>query len=680
MGFTTFYNLLRYSNMSDICSKCGQPKTANQSGRLTQWVNVCICDIADEAQEISVKMCATCGKRINEGRKGSITQYVFRSDTCKCDKPKPLERSGDFYHQAQAFEGFVDSGEDEVELEVEADKFPLDRYKPVQKLGKGASGYVYLARDRLLGKKVAVKTLHYLSSEQLIAFQNEAKATSLLNHPNIVQILDFGVTESGTPYMVLEYISGISLRSKLFREKKLSWQSTVDIFFEIAKALEYSHNEGIMHRDLKPSNILVFEDKSGKTAVKVIDFGIAQVEQAGQDEFDSQGNTIVGTPNYMSPDQAKGQPYSSQSEVYSLGCVLFECLTGMPPFSAETSLELIRKHAEEEVPDLSSLVEGDLPYVLDKFVSRCLNKNPDERFQSMTELRTSLSSIYEVVEESKRAEQEKLEKVESDTKKKSGAGKIIVLGFVFLAGLGILSTSLYSHLDKKNVDDLKVKETKKALIEEKKKDFSDGLTNILDGPRLSRNNTLLLYQYGDVQASDLKKLDLSNVRIVEFDFCSILDDETFEIVGGMPRIERFVIPGASGVTQERLKILAQAYKNNDSKFKKLFTLDLIKTDVPAGSLKVITPLRDLTSLELDNTKVNDEDMKAISGMNLLFVAIEGTKVTNKGFKELSKIKSLITVCIDKTDIDKAAIANFQKQLPKCKVKKWKNIRSSRMSY
>ena len=661
--------------MQDVCKKCGQPKSANQSGRLTQWVNVCICDVADQGQDISVKMCATCGKRINEGRKGSITQFVFRSDTCKCDKPKPLERSGDFYFQEHVFEGFVDSGEDEEELEVDPEKFPLERYKPIKKVGKGAAGNVYLARDRLLGKKVAVKTLHYLSSEQLIAFQNEAKATSLLNHPNIVQILDFGVTESGTPFMVLEYVNGSSLRMTLLKRKKLPWQLTVEIFFEIAKALEYSHKEGIMHRDLKPSNILVYQKENQQVQIKLIDYGIAQVQQAGQDEFDSQGNTIVGTPNYMSPDQAKGQPYTSQSEVYSLGCVLFECLSGKPPFQADTSLELIRKHAEEDLPDIQEQEDVEIPYLLEKFVTKCLNKDPDERFQSMEELRKVLTSIYEIANQSKVNKESEQEIIEE---KKSRSYKMPILmsivGILCLAGLAFF---LYNNLDKAD-EKSKIAEIPKSSS--KKVDFKDGLTNILDGPRLSRNGTLLLYQYGDVDSSQLKKLDLSKVKIVEFDFCNILDAETFRIVGSMPRIERFVIPGSQGVTKEALEILCDAYEKNESPNKKLYTLDLIKTDVPANSLKPLYKLKDLTSLELDTTKITDQDISYLTKNNLLLITIEDTAVTNKALDYLSQVKSLITICIDKTAIEEDAIKKFRAKVPKCKIKRWKNIRKGRMTY
>ncbi|MBZ0188171.1 MAG: protein kinase, partial [Candidatus Obscuribacterales bacterium] len=150
-----------------------------------------------------------------------------------------------------AFEGYLDDGEGEEELELAPESFPVDRFKPISELGRGAGGSVYLCRDRLLGKKVAIKVLHVLTGEQLIAFQEEARVTNKLDHPRIVSILDFGSTESGVPFMVLEYFPGETLREHLDNNGHMEEETARLVFLQVIDGLAYAHKRGIFHRDLK---------------------------------------------------------------------------------------------------------------------------------------------------------------------------------------------------------------------------------------------------------------------------------------------------------------------------------------------------------------------------------------------------------------------------------------------
>lgn len=656
--------------MSDVCPKCGQPKNVNSSGRLTQWVNQCMCDVIGDAQDVSISFCQTCGKRINEGRKGSLTQFVFRTEFCRCDRPKPIDRGGDNYVPEHAFEGFLDSDDNEEEISVETDSFPLDRYKPIEILGEGAAGEVYLARDRLLGKKVAVKTLHQLSNEQLIAFQNEAKATSLLNHPNIVQIMDFGITESSTPFMVLQFIPGNSLESELKAKQKLPWKFTVKIFLQILDALKYAHAEGIFHRDIKPSNIIFNVNEERDLTVKLIDFGIAQIEQIGQDEFDSQGNTLVGTPHYMSPDQAKGMSYGTSSEIYSIGCVLFECLTGKPPFSSESSLELIRMHAQDPIPkifDNPKLLEqaDSTPEDLEKIIEKCLNKNPDDRYQKIEDLANALENL--------KSPQEK-ESTPVEEKK-----RIKKFPFVHLVLLLMLTGALAFVL----VADL-AKSKKKAVVEsekkkkkQKKKALDDVVMMKLGKPRLSKNNTFLTQQYGEIYARDLESLDLSKVDAVEFDYCEIKENKVFEIIGNLPLLERIILPGCRGITSKSVEALVRSYKENSSPKKNLSTIDYVSTDIEPGSIKHLNSLKELWLLELDKTTINDDDLKSIKNLNIKNLTIENTEITDKGLLQLANNKFLRQICIENTKITSSGREKFKKLSPKCKLNTWRKVRNRR---
>ncbi|MBX9692669.1 MAG: serine/threonine protein kinase [Cyanobacteria bacterium] len=377
-----------------ICSNCHMPQGVSGTGLVTQFVAVCRCQELPDDNRDTTNICSNCGKHIASGRIGSITQFVFRSDLCSCDRSKiqPTPTTGTTFKQP-AFAGFTDSDENETELELPAGSFPIDRYKPLQKLGKGGAGAVYLCRDRLLGKRVAVKVLHQLTAEQLIAFQDEARATSKLNHPNIVKVMDFGATESGVPFMVMEYIRGISLEQLLRDNGPLIPETAIEIVSNICEALSHAHSNKIFHRDLKPSNILIAPRENGLFDVRLIDFGVAKIKETTGSVTTYQGNTLAGTPAYLCPDPVLGFSYDARSEIYTLGCVFFELLTGEPPFLGQTALETVAMHVNNKVPNLADLANIPEDSTLQRIVTRCLSKDPALRFQSARRLRLALSML-----------------------------------------------------------------------------------------------------------------------------------------------------------------------------------------------------------------------------------------------------------------------------------------------
>lgn len=205
-----------------------------------------------------------------------MTQWIVGSTRCNCKNPEPSEVVQDKPFYQPAFDGLDDENEDELALTD--DQFPIERFKPISVIGTGANGTVYLSRDRLLGKKVAIKLLHQLTSDQLVDFQNEARTTSKLNHPNIINILDFGVSTSGIPFMVMDYVNGINLQDYLLEHGILDESFAVNLFSVIANALGHAHACGIYHRDIKPSNILIIENDEN-IDVRIIDFGVAKVKE-----------------------------------------------------------------------------------------------------------------------------------------------------------------------------------------------------------------------------------------------------------------------------------------------------------------------------------------------------------------------------------------------------------------
>ncbi|MBZ0186233.1 MAG: serine/threonine protein kinase, partial [Candidatus Obscuribacterales bacterium] len=342
------------------------------------------------ALDISVSICRNCGKRIAEGRSGSFTQYIFRADICQCESPKPFKQAP-FGSPNPTSHAVIFDDENEEELEFAPEKFPVERYKAIRQLGSGGSGTVYLARDRLLNKLVAVKLLIMLEPKQLIAFQEEARATSSLSHSFIVGLLDFGVTAGAVPYMVLDYVPGASLEEVLKERKRLDWQVCQKIFVQVCEALEFAHDHGILHRDITPQNIILHEvvDKKDEFAVRIIDFGIASAMRSDENEGSQKQEAVIGAPLYMSPDLARGLVYDSRSEVYCLACVLFEALSGNPPYVGETPLLTLNMHAEAEIPRLSELVEN-LSSDFDEVFFRALAKDPDDRMESIAEFRSCL--------------------------------------------------------------------------------------------------------------------------------------------------------------------------------------------------------------------------------------------------------------------------------------------------
>jgi serine/threonine-protein kinase len=257
------------------------------------------------------------------------------------------------------------------------------RYQVERKLGSGGMANVYLAEDQELGRRVAIKILNdrHAGDEQFVErFRREAKNAAALSHPNIVSIYDRGEAE-GTYYIAMEYLDGRSLKELIVQRGPAPITVAVEYARQILSALRFAHRHGIVHRDIKPHNVLV--DAEGR--VKVTDFGIAR---AGTSQMTEAGS-IVGTAQYLSPEQARGGDVDQRSDLYSLGIVLYELLTGTLPFNGDTPVEIAMKHLSA-VPDAPSARRPDVPRDLDLIVTRALAKDPDDRYQSAEEMDADL--------------------------------------------------------------------------------------------------------------------------------------------------------------------------------------------------------------------------------------------------------------------------------------------------
>ena len=259
-----------------------------------------------------------------------------------------------------------------------------DRYKILELLGEGGMAFVYKAEDKQLKRMVAIKTLkpNYVQQETFVErFKREAQTVANLNHPNIVQIFDWGIEEE--PFFVMEYIEGNTLTSIIARKKTISISDILFIGAQVSDGLQAAHNRGLVHRDIKPGNIMI--TPGGK--VKVTDFGIVSIQN--EDSDITKTGSILGTSSYISPEQAQGKPVSVESDLYSLGTVMYELITGRPPFEGDTPIATATKHLTEK-PKKLSIYRKDIPKGLENAVLKLLHKYPRDRYKNAEDLRAVL--------------------------------------------------------------------------------------------------------------------------------------------------------------------------------------------------------------------------------------------------------------------------------------------------
>ena len=259
-----------------------------------------------------------------------------------------------------------------------------DRYKILELLGEGGMAFVYKAEDKQLKRTVAIKTLkpNYVQQETFVErFKREAQTVANLNHPNIVQIFDWGI--EGEPFFVMEYIEGNTLTSIIAKKKTISIGDILFISAQVSDGLQAAHSRGLVHRDIKPGNIMI--TPGGK--VKVTDFGIVSIQN--EDSDITKTGSILGTASYISPEQAQGKPVSVESDLYSLGTVMYELITGRPPFEGETPIATATKHLTEK-PKKLSIYRKDIPKGLENAVLKLLHKYPKDRYKNAEDLRSIL--------------------------------------------------------------------------------------------------------------------------------------------------------------------------------------------------------------------------------------------------------------------------------------------------
>ena len=305
----------------------------------------------------------------------------------------------------------------------------LGRYRILEQLGEGGMATVYKAYDTRLERDVAIKVIRIEKltletiGKSLKRFEREAKALAQLQHPNIVRVIDYGEYEH-RPYLVMEYIPAGTLKQRL--GKPIPWQSAARFLIPIAHALDYAHRQGIVHRDVKPSNILI--TKSGEPMLA--DFGVAKILDDDTVTLDLTGTSmLVGTPEYMAPEQVTGKNVDASTDIYAMGIIFYEMITGRKPYQADTPLAVLFKHASEPLPRPSQFVP-DLPEEVEEVLFKALAKNPKNRYQTGSEFANTLTAISTLPIKAKGSMPQKIKP--SNPQKKPGRK---YLGFAIAMGL-----------------------------------------------------------------------------------------------------------------------------------------------------------------------------------------------------------------------------------------------------
>jgi serine/threonine protein kinase len=335
------------------------------------------------------QVCGSCDKPVSKN-KVSLTAWIFGDTNCRCPIPNLKPQTPVV---VAAISAALTTQTPPATLVI------AERYEVLTPIGEGGMGTVYKVRDIELDAIFAVKTLRKELVQEPQAskrFEQEVEAARELNHANLVTVYDHGLSLDQTPYLVMDFIDGPTLAQVLGQEHSLEPAMALNIFVQICDAVDHAHEHGVIHRDLKPSNIMVVTRPDQLPLVKVVDFGIAKVLPTISRETLNLTKTgeVFGSPIYMSPEQCMGERLDTRSDIYSLGCLMYETLTGSPPFKEENSVKTIVQHLTEQPKPCGVMATGlHVPPDLEKVVMRCLEKDPSARYQSASELLKELQAM-----------------------------------------------------------------------------------------------------------------------------------------------------------------------------------------------------------------------------------------------------------------------------------------------
>lgn len=409
------------TQVQEICSVCKRPTRSSEKGSLTGFLfeNLyCKCGAAAESGKMkpsSIQYCPTCGLSLPETeRVGSFTSYLFQDIRCTCSKEnrdvgqKAIQAgrlrlrtryrmNADSQTRSTARKTAVKNRRvlgsinsiSRVGLasgEVVGNNYQLDEL-----IGEGGMGFVFKGRHIRLERTCAIKILapSAMTESSWAMFQNEAKILAGLNHECICQVYDFGVHREQLPFYAMDYLPGETLEEVLLKQGTLSVGAVIEIFIKLAEVLAYANAKGVIHKDIKPANIMLLPPTPSGVSVKLLDFGIAELTMSNEEKDPD----VIGTAAYMSPERFFGGILDHRLDIYSLGCAMFEALTGSLPYESNVFEDLISKHALDPIPLLQSRTGIEFPIEVEAIIRKCLGKTPDDRYQNAAHLAADLQAV-----------------------------------------------------------------------------------------------------------------------------------------------------------------------------------------------------------------------------------------------------------------------------------------------
>ncbi len=510
----------------------------------------------------------------------------------------------------------------------------LRRYSEFRSLGSGAMGAVYRAHDSNLDIDVAIKLLkmRQIAPEIAVRFQQEAKVASKLKHHNLVTMLDFGISEKGEPYIIMESVAGNSLADELKKRGALSISEAFNIMVQICDGMEHAHRSGVIHRDLKPSNVMVCGDDLHNATIKVLDFGIAKLNDTNGSI--TRTGTVLGTPYYMSPEQFSGESVDQRTDIYAAGTMLFRLLTNNHPFEGETLLEMMQEKQNYEAPLITESPGGeDIPPEVEEVVARAIARDPDERYESMKEFQEAmllaLDKIHIKLEQQPQQIQEKQKLFTPEALRlyaKVGAFLILVTAVtVMLFSMNVFTKRVEVIGVEKPIRKTSNPIADKVFSERDNKLTAEGLVYDQDLEWIADNATNL----GGLILSEADSTEIQNQ----------ISKKGYAAIGKMPL--------------EELILINCSMKNSDVKLvlknPKLKKLDLSRTGVGDPGIAYLANSK-VESLWLRGIPITDKCIDSLQRMpNLHHLSLEGTPITDVGYEKLSKLKKIDWLNITATD-------------------------------
>jgi serine/threonine protein kinase len=583
----------------------------------------------------------------------------------------------------------------------------VGRFRIARHVGQGGMGDVYEAQDVAMRRLVAIKVLLpdlTSNSQRVQRFQREAQVVGRLDHPNIVRVYEFSVSEDQRPYLVMDFCQGKSLDQELRQSTVLDTRVAIDICAKICTALEHAHERGVVHRDLKPSNVMLYRNGDGPE-VKVLDFGIAKLLVDDNSPELTRTGEIFGSPFYMSPEQINGGDITGKTDQYSLGCVLYECLTGAPPHVGSNPIDTCIKHqTSQHLPLKEASMGKTFDPRLEEVVNRLLKKAPEDRFASMSHVRQALLSandaqgIAEASVASKSGGNRFLPAKLPIAVVLASAGVLIALSAAALMwGPGVIAS--FSHGESEPKQEKSSQPTVSSDIKTKEPAYMSRLL----GEEIAVNDASVegyLKVHQQYVKYDLKDFaPISNKGLSAFPNCLrareiFIDGNPYITDEGMKMLSHLPLKSLSlaktGVSIKGLDYINKSdlsdldmssTKLSDAdvpklaearKLTRLYLANIPLTGTTLGSLAHL----DLERLDLNNTKVNDKGIEQIKGLKLRILTLDNTPITNKALGYLSKMP-LLHLSIERTNVsDKGLkLLSANKDLKALKIVDCPNITS-----